>query len=98
MYNNQQPTKGRKKGQHRPTQEQEKRHDMNSDGSISFLQQQSQASPFLYAPYAIWPIGLSSSMPGAIKFVRGSPVSLAAEQRAIVGELDRHSQLLSDVS
>ncbi len=41
----------------------------------------------LYAPYAIWPCGLSSSMPGAMKFVRGSPVSLAAEQRAMVGEL-----------
>src|SRR5687767_9042986 len=46
----------------------------------------SHFSGFLYAPYATWPIGLSSSMPGAMKFVRGSPVSLAAEQRAIVGE------------
>lgn len=43
--------------------------------------------PSLYGPYATWPIGLSSSMPGARKLVRGSPVSLAAEQRAIVGEL-----------
>ena len=32
-------------------------------------------------------MGLSSSIPGAMKFVRGSPVALAAEQRAIVGEL-----------
>ena len=61
--------------------------------SIAFLHQQQEKQAisflksFLYAPYAIWPIGLSSSMPGAKKFVRGSPVSLAAEQRAIVGEL-----------
>ncbi len=63
--------------------------------STAFLQQQKQAisflKSFLYAPYAIWPIGLSSSMPGAKKFVRGSPVSLAAEQRAIVGELKSHN-------
>lgn len=43
---------------------------------------------FVYTPYATWPIGLSSSIPGAIKLVRGSPVSFAAEQRAIVGELN----------
>ena len=40
-----------------------------------------------HAPYWTWPIGLSSSMPGAIKFVLGSPDALAAEHRAIVGEL-----------
>src|SRR6478735_3563243 len=40
-----------------------------------------------HTPYSTWPMGLSSSMPGAIKFVLGSPVALAAEQRAIVGEL-----------
>jgi hypothetical protein len=43
----------------------------------------------LYTPYATCPIGLSSPMPGAIKFVSGLPVALAAEQRAIVGELCR---------
>lgn len=42
---------------------------------------------FVYVPYATCPIGLSSSIPGAIRLVRGSPVSLAAEQRAMVGEL-----------
>lgn len=44
-----------------------------------------------HAPYATWPMGLSSSMPGAIKFVLGSPLALAAEHRAIVGELARIS-------
>jgi hypothetical protein len=43
---------------------------------------------YLYTPYATCPIGLSSSIPGAMKFVLGSPVALAAEQRAIVGELE----------
>lgn len=52
-------------------------------------------SLFPHAPYATWPIGLSSSMPGAMKFVRGSPVSLAAEQRAIVGELGRVEFMLA---
>lgn len=32
-------------------------------------------------------MGLSSSIPGAMKFVLGSPVALAAEHRAMVGEL-----------
>lgn len=40
-----------------------------------------------HAPYSTWPMGLSSSTPGAIRFVLGSPVALATEQRAIVGEL-----------
>ena len=40
-----------------------------------------------YTPYSICPMGLSSSTPGAIKLVLGSPVAFAAEQRAIVGEL-----------
>lgn len=43
--------------------------------------------PPSHTPYSTWPMGLSSSVPGAIKFVLGSPVALAAEQRAIVGEL-----------
>lgn len=51
-------------------------------GNLSILLQ-----PPLHAPYSTWPMGLSSSIPGAIKFVRGSPVALAAEQRAMVGEL-----------
>ena len=44
-----------------------------------------------YAPYATCPNGLSSLIPGAIKSVCGLPVSLAAEHRAIVGELPRIS-------
>lgn len=43
----------------------------------------------LYDPYETCPIGLSSSIPGAIRFVLGSPVALEAEQRAIVGELEK---------
>ena len=48
-----------------------------------------QAKARYHAPYATWPNGLSSSMPGAMKSVFGLPVAFAAEHLAMVGELGK---------
>jgi hypothetical protein len=67
----------------------DKRKPSHETQFILFILTSSLHSAALYDPYATWPIGLfSSPKPGAMKSVNGLPVALAAEQRAIVGELD----------